>query len=76
MNKKRKTKSFFTWSISSELSISPHTSANLIIEVHAKKPIPFSYDAVNIEGMLELVPKDDEYNVFFRLREAKIKKIN
>ena len=54
----------------------PHTSANLIIEVHAKKPIPFSYDAVNIEGMLELVPKDDEYNVFFRLREAKIKKIN
>ena len=54
----------------------PHTSANLIIEVHADKPIPFSYDAVNIEGILELVAKDDEYNVFFRLREAKINKNN
>ncbi len=49
----------------------PHVSSNLLIEVHAKKPILFSYDAVNIEGKLELVPKDDDYNVFFRLKEAK-----
>ena len=49
----------------------PHVSSNLLIEVHAKKPILFSYDAVNIEGKLELVPKDDDYNVFFRLKDAK-----
>ena len=46
----------------------PHVSSNLIIEVHAKDPISFSYDAVDIEGILELVPNDDLYNVFFRLK--------
>ena len=48
----------------------PHTSSNLLIEVHSKDPIIFSYDAVNIRGRLELVPKDDDYNMFFRLRNA------
>jgi len=52
----------------------PHISANLIIEVHAKSPIVFSYDAVNIKGKLELVPKDNDYNVFFRLRDAQLVK--
>ena len=52
----------------------PHISANLIIEVHAKNPIVFSYDAINIKGKLELVPKDDDYNVFFRLRDAQLVK--
>ena len=52
----------------------PHISANLIIEVHAKNPIVFSYDAINIRGKLELVPKDDDYNVFFRLRDAQLVK--
>lgn len=47
-----------------------HVTPNLIIEVHAKRPIDFSYDAVNLKGKLELVPKDDEYNVFYRLKEA------
>ena len=50
----------------------PHTSANLLIEVTSKKPILFTYDAVNIKGDLELVPRDDEYNVFFRLKNAKL----
>lgn len=49
-----------------------HVTPNLIIEVHAKTPIAFSYDAVNIKGQLELVPKDDEYNVFYRLKNAKL----
>ena len=43
---------------------------NLLIEVHADKPVAFSYDAVSVKGRLELVPKDDEYNVFYRLKEA------
>jgi hypothetical protein len=50
----------------------PHTPSNLLIEVHAKNPIVFSYDAVNIKGKLELVPKDDDYNIFFRLRDAEL----
>ena len=50
----------------------PHVSSNLLIEVHAKKPVFFSYDLVNIKGKLELVPKDDDYNIFFRLNDAKL----
>ncbi len=50
----------------------PHTSSNLLIEVHTESPIIFSYDAVNIKGKLELVPIDDEYNIFFRLKDAKL----
>ena len=48
----------------------PHTQSNLLIEVHADKPVLFSYDAINIRGKLELVPKDDEYNMFYRLKNA------
>jgi len=47
-----------------------HVTPNLIIEVYAKSPITFSYDAVNVKGTLELVPTDDEYNVFYRLKDA------
>ena len=50
----------------------PHTSSNLLIEVHADVPILFSYEAVNITGKLELVPNDEEYNMFFRLKNAKL----
>lgn len=50
----------------------PHTSANLLIEVTSKKPILFTYDPINIKGDLELVPRDDEYNVFFRLKNARL----
>ena len=52
----------------------PHTQSNLLIEVHAKKPVLFSYDAVNIKGKLELVAKDDEYNMFYRLKNAELVK--
>ena len=52
----------------------PHLMSNLIIEVHATNPIDFSYDAVNIKGKLELVAKDDEYNMFYRLKNAELVK--
>jgi hypothetical protein len=51
-----------------------HVTPNLIIEVHAKTPLAFAYDAVNIKGKLELVPKDDEYNVFYRVIDAELVK--
>ncbi len=47
-----------------------HVTPNLIIEIHAAKRIAFSYDPIKIRGRLELVPKDDEYNVFFRIQNA------
>jgi hypothetical protein len=47
-----------------------HETPNLIIEAHAKTPLEFSYDPINIKGKLELVSKDDEYNVFYRLKDA------
>lgn len=47
-----------------------HITPNLIIEAHAKTPVAFSYDAVNIKGILELVPEDDDYNVFYRLKNV------
>ncbi len=49
-----------------------HVTPNLILEVHARHPVFFTYDAVNVKGTLELVPKDDEYNVFFRLKNAEL----
>lgn len=49
-----------------------HVPPKLLLEAHAKIPIKFSYDAINIQGTLELVPNDDEYNVFYRLRDAKV----
>ena len=52
----------------------PHVSSNLLIEVHVKESVIFSYEAVNIKGKLELVPKDDEYNIFFRLKNAELVK--
>ncbi len=51
-----------------------HVTPSMVIEVHAKTPLAFSYDPVNIKGTLELVPQDDEYNVFYRLKEARIAK--
>lgn len=51
-----------------------HVTPNLIIEVHAKSPISFSYEAVNLKGILELVPQDDYYNVFYRLKNAELVK--
>lgn len=49
-----------------------HVSNNLIVETHAKKPLAFSYDAVTLRGRLELVPRDDDYNAFYRLHDAEI----
>lgn len=51
-----------------------HVTPNLIIEVRAKTPIAFSYEPINIKGKLELVPKDDEFNVFYRLKDAAVAK--
>ena len=48
---------FLTWSFPLSCPYHPHTSSNLLIEVHSKDPIIFSYDAVNIKGKLNLYQK-------------------
>ncbi len=49
-----------------------HSPINLTIEAYAKNSIQFSYDAITVEGILELVPQDFEYNTFYRLKDAVI----
>ena len=51
-----------------------HAPNSLIIEAHAVKPIPFSYEPITIKGTLELVPEDLEYNIFYRLKEVALQK--
>lgn len=47
-----------------------HVGPSMVIEVHAKKPIKFSYEPIDIKGRLELVPKDMETEVFYRIYDA------
>ena len=48
-----------------------HVGSALVIEVHADNdPIAFSYDPVTIKGTMELVSKDPEFSVFYRLKNA------
>ncbi len=49
-----------------------HVGPSMVIEAHAKAPITFSFDALTLTGTFELVPADDEYNVFYRLRDVSI----
>lgn len=49
-----------------------HVGPNLVIEAHAKKPIDFVSDAITLKGRLELVPRDDEFNVFYRLKDVEL----
>lgn len=49
-----------------------HAPNSLTIEAHAKEPIKFSYEQITVEGILELVPEDYEYNTFYRLKGARL----
>lgn len=49
-----------------------HVSPAMVIEVTATAPLPFTYDPVTLTGRLELVPRDDMYNVFYRLKDAQV----
>lgn len=49
-----------------------HVQSSLVIEVHAdKNPIEFTYDAVTVEGTLQLVKDDPENSTFYRLVNAR-----
>lgn len=49
-----------------------HVGPPLVLEVHADKhPVKFNYEPITLTGRLELVADDPDYNVFYRLNEAK-----
>lgn len=49
-----------------------HVKPNLLIEAHAKETVKFSYDPINIKGTLELIYQDDEYNLFYKLKNVSL----
>lgn len=51
-----------------------HVGPNMVIEVTAKAPITFSFDPMTLSGRLELVPVDDEFNIFYRMKDATVQK--
>jgi len=49
-----------------------HVGPSLIIEVHADNhPVKFSYDPIVVTGTLQLVPKDPDNDIFYRLVDAR-----
>lgn len=50
-----------------------HVGPALVIEAYAKEKLKFRYTPVTIEGTLELIPRDDEYNVFYRMHDVILK---
>lgn len=49
-----------------------HVGPALVIEASAVEKIDFSWDALTLTGVLELVPQDDRYNIFYRLHDARL----
>lgn len=49
-----------------------HVGPALVIEAYGREKIEFGYDAITLKGKLELVPREDSYNVFYRLRDAQV----
>lgn len=49
-----------------------HVSPAMVIEVAIDPPLPFTYDPVTLTGRLELVPRDDMFNVFYRLKDTRV----
>ena len=74
LEQKEKQKLFLLGPFPSTCPYHFHVDSNLIIEVHAENPVEVSYDAINISGKLELVERDDEFNIFYRLKESKLMK--
>lgn len=49
-----------------------HVGPSLVIMVDApKKPVLFSYDPVVITGRLELIEKDEDNSIFYKLHDAR-----
>ena len=47
-----------------------HVGPALVIEAHAQKKIKYQWDAVDLQGRLELVPRDEKYGIFYRLHDV------
>lgn len=49
-----------------------HVGPAMVIEVAGREPITFSYEPVTLKGKLTLVPRDDDFNIFYRLNNAEV----
>ena len=48
-----------------------HVGPALVIETHMVQGVELQWKPITISGRLELVSRDDNYNVFYRLQEAR-----
>lgn len=44
----------------------------MIIDVQAAEKITAQWDPITLKGKLQLIPRDDKYNFFYRLKEARL----
>lgn len=51
-----------------------HVGPSLVIEAYVAEEIEFQWSPITVTGRLELVPHDDDYNVFYRLQEVELEK--
>lgn len=47
-----------------------HVGPSMVIEVHAKEPINFTYEPINVKGNLELIHGGGGFDLFYRLKDA------
>ena len=50
-----------------------HVGPALVMVAQGKEALALQWDPITIKGRLELVPQDDEYNVFYRLHDVVLK---
>lgn len=49
-----------------------HIGPALVMEAYGVENIEFSYEAVTLKGTLELVPREDNYNIFYRFKNVRL----
>ena len=49
-----------------------HVGPALVIEAYSTEKIEFEFKPITLKGTLELITRDDDYNVFYRLRDARL----
>lgn len=49
-----------------------HVGPALVMEAYSQEKIEFGYDAITVRGRLELVPRNDDYSIFYRLRDVTV----
>lgn len=51
-----------------------HVGPTLVIKAQGLNNIKFQYEPITIKGILELVTQDNEYNIFYRIKDVQLLK--